>query len=65
MAPSAANWHRLDVHDVVCDCSVDIAVMMSWLAMAQPMRNPVIPYVFAIPLTTIRLLALVSRVENS
>ena len=63
--PFRASWHRLDVHEVVCDCSVAIAEMMSWLAIAQPIRNPVIPYVFAMPLTTIRLLALVSRVENS
>ena len=65
IAPSAPAWHRLDVHEVVCDWRVPIAPMISSLAMAQPIRNPVIPYVFATPLTTIRLLALVSRVVKS
>ena len=45
------------MHDVVCDWMVVIAVAMSFDATAQPTRKPVMPHVFATPLTTMTLLA--------
>jgi len=52
-APSAPACITGDAHEVVWACTLFITVTIFRGATHQPMRNPVMPYSFAIPLTTI------------